>query len=197
MASSAHELRCARCGTRTDPVLAAQGPVACFTCGDTIHSRVFPAMWRALEVARPEQIVAGDDASCFNHPDNRAAAACQRCGRFICSLCAIPLAGQTLCPSCVEAHARGDTPPAAAPVIAPKRVLYGNMALSLALLPLLVWPLTLLTAPAALFVTLRYWRRPLSLRGGTHLPHIFALVFSLLQIAGWTFLGYRLFAGLD
>lgn len=197
MAVPAHEIRCARCGTRTDPGLAAQGPVGCITCGDTIVSRVFPAMWRGLAVSRPEQIVAGDDASCFNHPDNRAAAACQRCGRFICSLCAIPLSGQTLCPSCVEAHTRDETPPASAPIIAPRRLLYGQIALSIALLPLLIWPATLVTAPAALFTAIRFWRRPLSLRGGTHAPHLFAIFFALLQIAGWCTALYFIIRELD
>ena len=55
-------------------------------------------------------------------------------------------------------------------------------------LPLLVFYFTLLTAPAAVFVALRYWNAPRSLVRPTRAGHVAAIVLGVLQLAGWVFL---------
>ena len=70
-----------------------------------------------------------------------------------------------------------------------RRILYDDIALGLALLPLLMWPFTLMTAPAAIFMVLKYWRRgPTSLVRRTRIRYVLALLFALPQFAGWVWL---------
>jgi len=47
-------------------------------------------------------------APCANHPGNAADHLCERCGDFICRLCALPVEGRLYCPKCFELlYARG------------------------------------------------------------------------------------------
>jgi hypothetical protein len=64
-------------------------------------------------------------------------------------------------------------------------VLYDSLALTLALVPLLLWPFTLITAPAALFIAIRYWRAPGSVVQRTKVRLILAMFVALAQIVGW------------
>ena len=57
----------------------------------------------------------------------------------------------------------------------------------LAVVPLLMWPFTFLTAPAALYLALRYWKRPLSVVRRTRWRYIAAIAIALAQIAAWIF----------
>ena len=87
---------------------------------------------------------------------------CGRCGRFLCALCDLDIGGRHLCPACVA-----DGPPlttattasgerTAGGELANERFLYDRMALTLAAAPLLfLWPVTLFTAPVALFYAVR------------------------------------------
>jgi hypothetical protein len=43
-----------------------------------------------------------DHATCFFHPDKAFQACCQRCGRFVCALCALQLGAEHVCPACFE-----------------------------------------------------------------------------------------------
>ena len=45
--------------------------------------------------------------------------------------------------------------------------------------------ITLITAPMALFLAIRYWNAPRSLIHRTKVRFIFAILFSSLQIVGW------------
>ena len=64
-------------------------------------------------------------------------------------------------------------------------ILVSGLALTLALVPLLLWPFTLITAPAALFVAIRFWRAPGSVVQRTKIRLILALFLALAQIVGW------------
>ena len=44
---------------------------------------------------------------------------------------------------------------------------------------------TLVTAPAALFVAIRYWNAPRSIVHRTKIRLVAAIVLALMQIAGW------------
>jgi hypothetical protein len=73
-----------------------------------------------------------------------------------------------------------------------RRVLYDNIALSLAILPNILWFITFLTAPVVLYYVIRYWKAPSSIIPRTKIRFIFAASFALLQILGWSLLGYGL-----
>ena len=62
---------------------------------------------------------------------------------------------------------------------------YDTLALGLALVPVLVFYLTLITAPMALFVAIRYWKSPRSLVRRSNVRFILAITIALLQIGGW------------
>lgn len=66
-----------------------------------------------------------------------------------------------------------------------QRTLYDNIALSLAVLPLLIWPLTLITAPMSLFMVFYFWRAPSSIIPRTKIRFIMAFLLSTTQIVGW------------
>jgi len=72
-------------------------------------------------------------------------------------------------------------------------VLYDGIALALAGLPLLMFWLTLLTAPATLFVVWRYWGRVRpAVPRRSRLRFVLAALLALAQIAGWVTLGIAL-----
>lgn len=157
-------------------------PAACPSCKERIYAAVFPALFRPPEKGQAgEAVLTNEEASCYYHPDKKASIACEACGRFLCALCDVSLAGQHLCTACVETGKRKGH----LPKIHPNHVLYDEIALSLALLPLLVWPFTLITAPAAVWMCFRHWKTPLSIVPRTKIRFWLALLFATLQIAAW------------
>jgi len=176
--------RCSNCSYRIDPAdLSADGTVHCRGCLRPLSMVLFPALWKPLTTALPEALVAAEEASCFYHQGNRATVACDGCGRFLCNLCDIEVQGQHLCPSCVESGVRKGKVAA----LDHSRVLYGKISFYLTIIPLLIWPLTCVTAPTAVFLAIWSWKRPGSLTGAgnSHAYHVFAIIFGLLEVAGW------------
>jgi hypothetical protein len=64
--------------------------------------------------------------------------------------------------------------------------------LLLSLVPLWVWPFTLLTAPAAIYVVIRHWNSPGSLITRGKARFVIAFLLALAQVAGWIALFYYL-----
>lgn len=121
------------------------------------------------------------EAACFYHPQKKAVLPCDACGRFVCSLCDCELNGQHFCPACLESgKTKGKIKS-----LENRRTLYDSLALSLSLLPLLIFYFTIITAPMSLFIAIRYWNAPRSLVHRTKIRFIFAVLFSSLQIVGW------------
>jgi hypothetical protein len=121
------------------------------------------------------------ESSCFYHPQKKAVLPCDGCGRFLCALCDCQLNGQHFCPACLEAgKSKGKIKS-----LDSQRTLYDSIALSLAIYPLLIFYFTLITAPMVLFVAIRYWKSPASLVHRSKIRFVVAIIFALLQIAGW------------
>ena len=69
-----------------------------------------------------------------------------------------------------------------------RRTLYDSIALSLAVLPLVIfffWFFTFVTAPMALFMSIRYWNAPRSIVHRTRIRYVMAMIFATAEIAGW------------
>jgi hypothetical protein len=97
-------------------------------------------------------------------------------------LCDIEFHDQHLCPQCLEAGKNQGR----LTRLENHRVLYDNVALYLAVLPLiLMWPATLVTAPMAIFVAIWYWRAPGSIIPRSKVRFVLAILLGLAQIAGW------------
>ena len=184
-------LICDHCRTvLTAAVIDTPEPVACPGCRMPLLARVFPAFFRANTAGgrTAESVASDEDASCFYHPRKKAVVPCARCGRFLCALCDLEIDGSHLCPGCLSA-----APAAQAGLSSSNRLRYDKLALALTILPLLFWPLTLVAAPVALYLAIRHWNSPRQgpvPRGRWRL--VVAVLFALVQIAGWAyFLGYR------
>lgn len=178
-----YPLLCSSCRQPLSATLCnGETPLRCPHCSIWLQAEIFPAMLRPLrETGRNGALAADGEASCFYHPDKQAATVCASCGRFICSLCEIELAGRRLCPGCLEQGRQSEQ----INELITRRTLHDSIALSTALLPLLIWPVTLLTAPTAFFLAIYAWRKPTSILPRTKIRLIAALLFSTLQMLGW------------
>jgi hypothetical protein len=177
-------VRCTRCGSHVPEVLlGAAQPWPCENCEAELQVEVFPALIREADpVQAGESLQTEAEAGCFFHPDKKAVVSCVSCGRFLCALCDIPLAGQRLCPTCVQL---GRTQGRLTELVT-RRTLYDQVALSLSIIPMLMVWLTIITAPMALYVACRYWKAPPSLLPRTRFRSVAAILIAGLQIMGWT-----------
>jgi uncharacterized paraquat-inducible protein A len=176
---------CPRCGgVIPEPVWKDASQGSCPGCQADVEVLAFPALTASRTVARASTAMLTEESVCFFHPSNRGEAICDQCGRILCLVCAIPFSGQRVCPECIGAAQ--STGPAST---SRDRVLYDRIALMVALIPLLLWPFTLLTAPVALGLTFWGWKKPGSLVSGiSRTAQVAALVLSVSQITGWVVL---------
>ena len=165
----------------------------CPACGAPSRVEIFPALFKTLASGESgESVSAAVEASCFYHPAKRAVVPCANCGRFLCELCDLDLNGKHLCPSCLASGKKKGR----LRDLDRERVLHDNVALGLALLPILFWPLTLISGPAAIFVAIRYWNSPGSIvPRRAKVRYCLAILFGLAEIIGWIVLLYFIFYG--
>jgi len=146
-----------------------------------IMIEVFPAFSRGLRPGKAGEALMDDQASCFYHPQKKAAIPCDHCGRFLCALCDVEWGDKHLCPACLESgKKRGKITR-----LERHRVLYDSAALGLSVIPMITIWFTLLTAPIALYVAFRHWNSPLSMVRRTRIRFVLAIVLSSLQILAW------------
>lgn len=149
-------------------------PCACPACGRIVLCRAFPALLR--EPARGsegERIVNDRDAACFYHADRKAASVCDNCGRFMCELCNVAIAGRHFCPRCTETARRENDLSA----LSSEHILRDDIALLFAILPL--------TAPFAVYYAIRYWKTSTSILPRTKIRFTAAFVIGTIQIVAW------------
>jgi len=143
---------------------------------------IFPALFRRAAVGRDgEAVLVETESTCFYHPQKKAVLPCEACGRFLCVLCDCELHGKHYCPACLEVGRKKRKIKS----LETERTLYDSLALSLAVLPLLMFYLTFITAPAALYMALRYWNAPRSIVHRSKIRLVLAITFASLQIIGW------------
>lgn len=165
---------------------ADAGDGLCNACATPIEFTLFPARRRGRQVTRVLRSVEGD-STCYFHPANHAAAICDGCGRYVCAVCEVPSEdARRLCPPCVSASRKKTVQKA------DEIVVYDQMALTTALLPMLIWPVTLLTAPFTLGLVVFGWRKPRSLIRPGRWRFVAAGVVALLQLGGWMAFGVAL-----
>ena len=156
-------------------------PVAC-RCGVQARALVYPAILRVREGSAGEVVEAEGEATCFAHENKRAVAACDSCGRFVCSLCRIEWGSRILCPSCVNtAEKRTD-------LLTSSRTHFDTMALAIAVGSALLFTLSIITAPIAIFLAVRALRGPRSVVPRTMARAWIALAVALLELGGWAWL---------
>jgi hypothetical protein len=162
--------------------LNTPNPVGCPRCRKKIRVLVFPAHLAGPRLGTaPRQVLGEGESDCFYHPGKQAIIVCDHCGRFLCSLCDVELGTEHLCPACVETGSARDR----LKDLRHHRTLYDSLALGLATLPLLLWPFTLVTAPAAIYVVVRHWKSPSSLFPRSRWRMLVAFPVALAQVIGW------------
>jgi hypothetical protein len=180
---SPRAVSCTKCSAEIPPAsYNTADMIPCPSCGTPIQVAVFPALFREMASRPGESILSEGEAGCFYHPDKRAVIACDTCGRFLCGLCDLELNGRHICPACLEIGRKKKS----LTQLENRRVRYDSIALLLATLPILVWPFTIFTAPAAVFFAIYGWKKPKSITGGGwYVRAVLAILLGLLQIAGW------------
>lgn len=167
---------------------------ACARCQQHLRVTTFPG----LHIAPPMPTQPGvraleGDATCFFHPEKRAERPCDRCGRFLCALCDLPLGARHLCPACLKL---GPEENSALPELVTSRVSWGRLSLLLSLMIFVpgVNFFFYLTAPGAVFAALWGWSKPGSLvNGKRHLSATIGLLFGLAQVGLIVFWFYFVF----
>jgi hypothetical protein len=154
--------------------------VRCPGCGGRVEVAAFPAMEGPHPGAQPEAVDGDTEASCFYHPESRAATPCDQCGRFLCRLCELEVDGRHLCPACFQAGLSRNQIETAVTF----RPMHDTAALALSTFPaLLFWPVVV-TAPWTLVMVIRHWRTPLSIVPRTRIRFVLAAIFALAEIVG-------------
>lgn len=181
-------IECPACkATLLEGVFNHSDLIPCPSCHKPTHIEVFPALFRPVQKGREaEAVVLEGESNCFFHLGKKAVIPCQSCGRFLCSLCDCELNGEHFCPNCLEAgKTKGKIKS-----LENQRFRYDSIALGLTVIPIITLfgiYLTIITAPMALFMVIRYWKAPPSLVEKTKHRMVLALIFSVLQIVGWAF----------
>jgi hypothetical protein len=164
-------------------------PVPCPACGTPTCAAVFPAASEGLRKGQVgDALIDGAEAGCFYHPNRKAVVACEMCGRFLCALCDIELTGRHLCSACISSGRKKGK----IRNLGNRRTLHDEIALAVAVVPMLfVWP-TIITAPIAVFLVVKHWKEPLSVIPRTRIRFVLALILAGLQIVAWIALFARL-----
>jgi len=166
----------------------------CPSCGSPLQVEIFPAFFKRIAPGRQgESLMVEGESSCFYHPQKKAVVPCQACGRFLCALCDCELHGRHFCPACLEVGKQKGKISS----LENKRTLYDGIALSLAIVPMLIFYFTIITAPMALYLAIRYWNAPRSIVHRTKIRYIFAIILASLQIIGWAIGIYFLVTNLN
>ncbi len=177
-------LGCARCNTPFDlSRFTEYRAISCPKCRRVHDLYLYPAYIReTLPVAKGEAVLLESEASCFHHPDKRAVVSCENCGRFLCDLCRVEFEERKLCLSCFEVQRKEG----GASKLQKRRIVWDNIAFALAVVPLLIWFITFITAPIVLYITIKYWKAgPTSIVPRSRIRYIFAFSIAILQLLGW------------
>ncbi|HEV2695951.1 MAG TPA: hypothetical protein VG347_23895 [Verrucomicrobiae bacterium] len=154
----------------------------CPSCASGLRVAVFPALFREEKTVAAERIMTEGEASCFYHPEKKAAVVCESCGRFVCALCDMDFNGQHLCPACLESGGKKGK----IAKLQNTRTRHDRIAIALAVLPMLIFYFTIVSAPAALFYSIWHWKSPGSIvPNWRRLNLVIAIIIASLEITGW------------
>ena len=186
MAQPLNSVQCPHCGEQLPVAAYGSGAfISCLRCACQEQVEVFPALTRPPASGQTgENLLVEGESSCFYHSEKKAAIACEGCGRFLCSLCDVEFLGRHLCPVCIQAGKNKKK----IRNLETQRVLYDDIALTLAIVPLIIFFATVITAPITLFICIRYWNAPTSILPRSKWRFVVAALVASLQICGWAIL---------
>ncbi len=154
----------------------------CTECLLTFQLTIFPAALKDGKASPVEnrQVFHEGESTCFEHQSSLAVATCQDCGRFLCSLCEVKTGELIQCLDCFVKTKENQN--------ADKIVRWDQILPAIAILPILFWPFTIITAPAVLILAILKGKNP----ANNPLPFsraaiAIAFFFALMQIGFWGF----------
>lgn len=176
-------IACPNCRTLLPEAIINTGELhPCPQCRVRVRADVFNAFQQPVgEIQTGEQVRVEGQAECFYHPGKKAVVPCADCGRLLCSLCQVDFDGRSLCLSCLKAGRDKQKFTA----LDNRRILYDSLALALAFWPMLTIFATMITAPAVIYVVLRYWKVSAGILPRTRFRFILAMLLAIGQIFGW------------
>jgi hypothetical protein len=97
-----------------------------------------------------------NESSCFFHPNKLAVSHCWECGRFLCALCELDIEGKIICPTCLEKldHEKR------VKTFTNQVTFSDSIALTLSIIPMLIFPITFVTAPFTLIYIWKHFKDP-------------------------------------
>jgi hypothetical protein len=185
------EVACTNCKASLPADLLDGAFHMCPRCESWLQVHLFPAFTRGTPVVLTEPALIEGQSSCFYHPHKTAVVACESCGRFLCALCDVEIGGIHRCPPCLESGRRKQQ----LQTLETEHTRYDRIALALTTIGLLFWPITLFTAPAALYMVIRYWNRRSKILPASPVISLIAGLLALAEIGGWSFLFYMMIHG--
>lgn len=150
----------------------------CPRCGARVDVLVFPRLRRTPAPSLPFPLREESDAACVFHPELKAEVVCEECGAFLSRKAAVNWAGLDYCMPCLH-HLREEKREKA---FRPRAALHDNRALAMMVLLL---PLSMITAPLALFFLLRHRDGGRGFVPRSGFRWWLALALSVLLTLGW------------
>ncbi len=150
----------------------------CPVCQAEVSLAIYPRLFREVSLKSASQPSEGDDAICTFYPELKAEHICDACGSFMSERATIHWSDRKYCLPCL--HRLREEEPSSD--FKANSKLYDKRALALVTL---LAPLTLFTAPVALFLLLRHRKDRSGFVPRTGVTWWIALVLSILWIAGW------------
>ena len=173
------QLQCGNCQTWWSPALSQEtSRLGCPNCNALTYIAVFPALTRIEPDNAAEIVMTGTESTCFFHGTKVAERPCDQCGRFMCGLCDIDFENRHLCPDCLEkSFQKGE-----AQQFDKEFTYYDTIALGFAGVSLLVFYTSIVLSPIAIFIAIRYWKKPLSMAPRGKGRYVLAIMLSLLSL---------------
>ena len=182
------DVRCEKCSARL-AVNELDIFSRCPRCRTIQKVVLFAALEKEYEKGVEAEAVLEDNAACLNHPDKAAAALCDSCGAYICNLCEIAVEEQHLCPGCFNNNFSKIA------TLNKRTVLHDSCALNIAVLSILVWPISIFTAPFTIGWSLFYWNKVKTPYRRSKWRFVVACLLASIQLIGWGLLFVSIIKG--
>jgi hypothetical protein len=162
-----------------------QEAARCPACETRILVHIYPALFEAPATGETaEPILEEGTAGCFYHEQKKAVTHCDVCGRFLCALCDVDFNGQHVCPACLQAGKKKGK----LALLDTTRTLWDSAALAVSVVPLLLWPILIVTAPVALGLAIISFFKPGSLIPRRRWRAVLAMVMAVLGLMLWVWI---------